>query len=479
MPRIYKGVTIFLILIVGSISLSFHVFGAPPQTPDARNELKRSIDVILLTGADLPFLLDRPIQELRLVALKQGDLTPIPFQIDEKDAEGVYLFRTSHPDLQDVDPGKMDANDELCFMVLDMGARLPPAEIASGKLLAEIEVKDPVDGARGWCYMGTADQFPQRSSLDYVTYKPKTDQIISKYYQIGFSKEAPISYGDTTITTEGGGNGTRINERVLTRLTAKLKLFGVHLRKSEADFRSLRKGYIDGPVRVIKRVGNSMRAVFGFYGPEAVVDYTFYVANWIMPTDIHLPVDVKKYCSSLSLRGGTHWTADSEGMVFYTKYIPPGVAVIDGHMSEAEKKMDLRLDVDNIWHLYTGALNATGQGSILFRIILDETLQQHLTATTYFYDKSMEEDFEEDPVTKDLYKSFFEGSYLWEGMETLPKGNYDITSWATVMPAFKNAGDEQHYLDVLDHPVEVEIRPLAPLPQPAAQGPEKTDAVKE
>jgi len=453
---------------VGCLSLTLALFSAghateaaPEQEPPPP-EIHRSIDPIVLRGADMPSLQGLPIESLRLAAYKNGVLSAIPYQVDERGPDGQYLFRTSHPDQGDDEPGKLDANDELAFMVRDAGDRLPESQFAGNQLLAEIETRDPLDGARAWCYVGTAGRFPQPSSVDYVSYDPESDRILSRYYRIGFSREAPISYGDTTITLEGNGNGARINERVLTRLNAKLKLLGIHLKKSEADFRSLRKGYIDGPVRVIKRVGNSMRAVFGIYGPEAVVDYTFYLANWIMPTDLYLPVDVSKFCSELSLRGGTHWTTDARGMVFYTKYIEPGAAVIDGKTSEAEKNMDLRLDVDHIWHLYTGALNGTGQGSILFRILLDENLQKHLTATTYFYDKRTEEAFEGDPVTEDLYDFYFEGSYLWTGMETLPKGHYSITSWATVMPDFHTPGDEQRYLDVLDRPLEVTVRPAPP-----------------
>ncbi len=466
----FKGPgNLFLFCVLVGFFLVGPVPALPQEEDETGKEMKRNIDPIVLTGSDLPSLQGRTIRTLRLVAWKQGALVAIPYQLDERDAEGVYVFRTSHPDQHDVDQGTLDANDELSFMVRDMGDRLPEPQIAENKLLAEIEVRDPVDGARAWCYVGTDRRFPQRSSQEYVSYDPENDRILSRYYRIGFSKEAPISYGDTTITPEGGGNGARINERVLTRLDAKLKLFGFHLKKSEADFRSLRKGYIDGPVRVIKRVGNSMRAVFGIYGPEAVVDYTFYLANWIMPTALYLPVDVKGFCSELSLRAGTHWTPESEGMVFYTKYIEPGTAVIDGRTSEAEKNMDLRLDVDNIWHLYTGALNATGQGSILFRILLDEKLKEHLKATTYYYDKLTEEDFEKDPVTEDLYESYFEGSYLWTGMETLSKGHYNITSWATVMPDFKTPGDEKKYLNVLDRPVEVILRPLSPVPTPGTE----------
>jgi len=458
------------VLLAGIVLFGGFWLGNPasafPLEVSSTPQMKRKIDVIALTGAEIPVLVGRPIQTIRMVAAKQGTIATIPYQIDERDEDGSYVFRTSHPDSHDADRGNMDANDELCFMVRDMGDRLPPSAFAENPLLAEIQAQDPVDGSRAWCYVATDIAFPLPSPVDYVVYDPDNDRVLSRYYHIGFSREAPISYGDTTIPIEGGGNGARINERVLTRLDAKLKLVGVHLKKSEADFRSLRKGYIDGPVRVIKRVGNSMRAVFGIYGPEAVVDYTFYLANWIMPTDLSLPVDVWKFCTELSLRGGTHWTREAEGMVFYTKYIRPGDAVIDGRTSETEKNLDLRLDVDDIWHLYTGVLNATGQGSILFRILLDETLRKHLTATTYYYDRSGEEGFHDDPVTRDLYETYFEGSYLWTGMETLPKGRYNITSWATVMPDFEIPGDERRYLDVLDRPLETTVRPLPPLPAP-------------
>ncbi len=424
---------------------------------DGEKQITREVDPIVLTFQEFPSLLGTPIKSFRLVALKKNNLEPIPFQIDERDINDVYIFRTSHPDIQDKDKGIINKKDELAIMARDLGNRLPASEVSEKKLLAEIELTDPADGSKGWCYVATEKDFPQLSPVDYVTYDPKEDSISTRNYRIGFSKIAPISYGHTTLTPEGGGNNARINERVVTRLKASFLRF-FKLSRSEEDFRSNRIGYIDGPVRIIKRVGNSMRQVFGMYGPEVVIDYTFYYSTWIMPNIIDLPVDVKKFVSSLSLRGGTDWTKEATGMVFYTKYIPPGIAVIDGRMSEAEKNMDLRLDIDHIWHLYTGALNNTGQGSILYRIIMDETLQKTIQVETYFYDKYFDKDFEEDPFSKDDYKRFFEGSYLWKGMENLPKGRYYLQSWATIMPDYKKVGDEEKYLDILDKPLQVEIR---------------------
>ena len=422
-------------------------------------DLTRQIDAITLTGERLPSCLGRPIPTLRLIACHGGELVPIPFQIDEKDPEGTFVFRSSDPNSNDGDQGSFDANDELALMALDLGDRISGELAGTVRLLAEIAVLDPVDGSQGWCYLTTNESFPQISPVDYVTYDPKQDRILTRNYRIGFSPQAPIAYGDTTVTTEGGGNNARLNERVITRLKATfLKVF--KLVRSEKDFRSARKGYIDGPVRIVKRVGNSMRQVFGKYGPEVVVDYTFYYSSWIMPSIVDFPVDVGKFVTTLSLRGGTDWTQESEGMVFYTKYIPPGTAVIDGHMSEAEKTMDLRLDIDNIWHLYTGALRNTGQGSILFRILMDEKLRKTLKAETYFYDKFRDPDYEPDPFSKDEYRSFFEGSYIWKGMEALPKGRYYLTSWATVMPDYGKPGDERKYLDILDRPLQTNVTPI-------------------
>jgi len=245
---------------------------------DAESQVQRSgrdIEVLEVLAKDLPPLLGRPVDSIRLMVTSSNHLIPIPFQIDERGADGAYLFRTSHPDLEDEDHGHFDLNDEFVFMARDLGDRLPDERISDKHLLAEMEVTDPLDGSRGWCYVTTREFSPGLSSKDYVVYDPRADRILTRNYRIGFSKEAPISYSDTTVTTQGGGNNTRINERVITRMKATfLRVF--KLTRNEKDFRSKRKGYIDGPVRIIKRVGNSMRHVFGIYGPEVVVDYTFY-----------------------------------------------------------------------------------------------------------------------------------------------------------------------------------------------------------
>jgi len=180
-----------------------------------------------------------------------------------------------------------------------------------------------------------------------------------------------------------------------------------------------------------------------------------------MPSVIDLPVDVGKFVSRMSLRAGSDWTPEASGMVFYTKYIPAGIAVIDGHMSEVEKNMDLRLDIRNIWHCYTGAITGSGQGSFLFRMVMDEKLLDIIQAETYYDDKFYDPDYRKDPVTEEEYKRFFQGAYVWKGIEEVSKGRYDLTSWAAVMPDYKEPGDEQRYLDILDASLEVKVRTLA------------------
>jgi len=426
----------------------------------AQKMLQRTIDPIVIRGDRVPALLGTPIEKIRVVGFRNDEIYPVPFQIDERDTKGSYIFRTGNSQAKDADNGLFDDNDELVFMCKDMGDRTREDQTKASGLLAEVMANDPVDKGTGWCYVTTTDRHPDLSDADYVSYDPQKDTITAINYHLGFSKRAPNSYADTAVTPAGGGNGIRVNDRVIIRLDAAV--FGVlHIRRSEEDFRSVRKGYIDGPVRVIKRVGNSVRQVFGIYGPEIEVDYTFYYSNWVMPSVIDIPVDVGKYLSEFDFRGGTHWTEASKGMVFYTKYIAPGVAIIDGHMSEAEKKMDLRLDIGHIWHCYTGALQGTGQGSILFRILMDEFLRKTLSVKTYYNDRCNDPDFEDDPITKNEYKRYFEGSYVWMGMEKLPKGRYNITSWSTIMPDYGKPGDEKRYLDILDKPLGIKIEDVS------------------
>ncbi len=433
--------------------------------PESKKSLSRTVDYVVLTGKELPGVVGTTIEHIRVFAYRDGRPYPVPFQIDERDQKGSYVFRTSHPETRDEDNGMFDANDELVFMCKDAGDRIPEGAKPTEGLFQEISMMDPVDHGVAWCYVTTRNIYPEMSSVDYVQYDPHNDAIYAQNYYVDFSKRAPNSYADTTVTPAGGGNGTRLNDRVIIRLEASAVFNLVRIRRSEEDFKSTRKGYIDGPVRVIKRVGNSIRQIFGIYGPEIEVDYTFYFSNWIMPSVIDLPVDVGKYLSQFHFRGGTHWTSAAKGMVFYTKYIPPGTAVIDGHMSEAEQQMDLRLDIGHIWHCYTGAINGTGLGSILFRILMDEFLLKTLQVKTYYYDKADDPDFVDDPITRDEYKRFFEGSYVWMGMEKLPKGRYNITSWATIMPDYTRAGDEQRYLNVLDRPLEVTVTGTAAGPK--------------
>jgi len=95
------------------------VGSAGPQT----RSLTRSEDYILFTGNDVPSLIGAGVGDLHLYAYGRSGFRAVPFQVDKRDSEGRYIF----PDETRRDPlrdgTRLDANDELVFMIRDAGDR--------------------------------------------------------------------------------------------------------------------------------------------------------------------------------------------------------------------------------------------------------------------------------------------------------------------------------------------------------------------
>ena len=91
---------------------------------------------------------------------------------------------------------------------------------------------------------------------------------------------------------------------------------------------------------------------------------------------------------------------------------------------------------------------------------MDDFLVKTLDVETYYNDRFKDSDYEDDQITKNEYKRFFEGSYQWLGMEKLPKGKYYLKSWAATMSDYRQPGDENKYLDIVDKPLNVTVSPV-------------------
>ena len=99
----------------------------------------RGAEAIVVFGASLPTFSGRPIDQLRVHSFADGSWNRVPFQVDEKDASGLYL---------EAEDGLLDTDDELVIPYSAGGQERPdenslPPEVPLGSPWVDILVSDP------------------------------------------------------------------------------------------------------------------------------------------------------------------------------------------------------------------------------------------------------------------------------------------------------------------------------------------------
>lgn len=146
---------------------------------------QRSSDPVILTGANFPELAGQPIDTLKLFVYRDQVVRTIPFQVDEINATGDYVVD---------EDGLLDSNDELVFMVKDLGEQAPVEAVAGTAELAEdewyqIEVTDPLSNtAKGWAYIVQTAEANETATQSYVSFDPLSRAIQGITYRIGFAR---------------------------------------------------------------------------------------------------------------------------------------------------------------------------------------------------------------------------------------------------------------------------------------------------
>ncbi len=139
--------------------------------------LGREEDPVVLSTAALPQLAGIPISDLKLYTFDGVGWNPIPFQIDERDADGKYV----------VEDGLVDDNDELVFMAGDVGHEAPitawPADSeAQANPRFQLTATDPLTPTHmGWVYLFQSTTLPL-SPESYVSWDYDTQTAIGQVY---------------------------------------------------------------------------------------------------------------------------------------------------------------------------------------------------------------------------------------------------------------------------------------------------------
>ncbi len=223
---------------------------------------------IVLKGRALPQLVGTSESRLEVMALHDGRLEPIPFQVDPVLPGGSYaLSDTAHPAAADA-TDTLGRNDELAMMLSDLGERASAEDLPSGAL--EIEVFDPTPNVRRYAYIAAVPS-PRRSTLSHVSYDPLHERIEGETYRLTLSGDFPIAL---ELKADGKPSSSIVEGTEVQATAQVLVLFRIHL--SAKGIRNRTLGWRGGPVRVIRRVSHSMKRFLGIQPPPVMSDEIFY-----------------------------------------------------------------------------------------------------------------------------------------------------------------------------------------------------------
>jgi len=412
---------------------------------------------MVISGSHLDELRGAEIDRIRLFASRQGVMQAIPMQIDQLDSHGNWVWsgivergpihNTEHSvELQweldhrygrtydDQDPDNeavLDNNDVLVFMARDMGERAANAasRLSNAATTLEIEVFDPDRGSQGWVYAAYYPSTPPpRSPVRYVKYVPDLRKVISPVYEITFSKE------HVGVMEQLAVAGAPLLDR--TKFRGSLRVGGSRFGRSfsftENDIEGYVYGYIDGPVRVIRRTVASMRISLLLSSSTVACDQFFYPYHSEIP--VRLPVNFLVHSASLLVEADYH---NSPFRHAYTNGNSHPIS-LSGPSSDQNLLED---EADPHWVALAG-----GEVSIVSVLTLPEELKPFTRVTPWLlYDRKLTN----PPET---YVGTEPGAgYLIETRPGLPSGEYMLLGTYLYLPRPFQQGDAQQLLDLGKH----------------------------
>ena len=263
--------------------------------------LRRVADPVIITGQELPPLVGTEIGKLRLFSFDGPKIAVIPFQIDERDSAGNWVWDRviGRPDSTFADdPGQtspsmlvqqhvhrrddedpagselFDANDMIVFLARDMGDRnAGPLDDLHGDTVLEIEVTDPVDGAKGWAYLvAFAGEPPPLSTVRYMRHDRGQRHIQTPNYDFTYSDTHVARLQDLRIKNHPVVDRVNIRGKVDIRVGFLKDV----LEFGEEDIHGYVEGIIEGPVRIIKRNVVHLDILLMMRTPDTVCEHFYY-----------------------------------------------------------------------------------------------------------------------------------------------------------------------------------------------------------
>ncbi len=248
-----------------------------PRVVTAASSLGSSIPrslpgAILLEGREIPFLHGQPLAAIQVFACRSNTLTPIPFQIDERDRRGRWVITAGPRPSRDNKPDIFDANDVLIFLSRDLGGQTAIDTFPQAPSVWHEIRRGPPTSPFGFVYIGLGGPLARSDAPPRVRYMPDQDRVCTERYTLEFGAPLPahlafvsalVDFGPATIT------GSRIAGEI--RFLSGL----LRVRRTDQDLQSRLYGYRQGPVRIIRTARYWFPLPFGLRATGRI-DLIFY-----------------------------------------------------------------------------------------------------------------------------------------------------------------------------------------------------------
>ncbi|MCG8313015.1 MAG: hypothetical protein MI976_07335 [Pseudomonadales bacterium] len=146
----------------------------------------------MLTGTDIPPIMGMEIEELAVFAVYEGNLEPIPYQIDEYNEGGAVYFDNWDEAIEGT-KNIVDGNDKLLILLGDSGPRKTPEMPVDGAIIAEVELETK-SGELRYVYLVKGSRL--RSDAQHVRYSIDESHVETDFYAMTFDKENQLIWKD-------------------------------------------------------------------------------------------------------------------------------------------------------------------------------------------------------------------------------------------------------------------------------------------
>ena len=245
-----------------------------------------------MKAKDIDPIVDYPLSQIRVFKTDaDGRAIPIPFQIDETNRYGDYIFNTSMP--HDQSNGIFDNKDELSLMSEDLGLRKEPTQWDNGEpyLVYQVITNHPPPKNTFYVALFAGKRQPFAAKR-YVKYDRKNAVIDTSVYRMTLNERNYLAIEDVTLKLKQDQRMSLIDWS-----NFYLKLDFKYFLTFEKDHRSIDSkltAFRSGAIRTILRVNFILNLMKLKINPGFFTEISFFANALHLPAVIYSPFNHQK-----------------------------------------------------------------------------------------------------------------------------------------------------------------------------------------